>query len=241
LNTALSNSFDTPGAMQVILRLVKDANKSSDGLQAIEAVARWATKIVGIFGLDASAKPPYDGLGWASAGAATNVDPKVGIKPYAAAYTKVKQDVEDLALDVDSVKTLLNQQDPEAEFSELEKGGEQDMEKLALPYLRATSRLRDELRTISSATPATLEPKAKQAVLSLSDRIRDYDLTDLGVQLDDQIDKPSLVKFVPASRLIAARDEKAALLAEKARQKEEGMWLFHCSFSNTLLLTRSAM
>ncbi|KAK0640751.1 tRNA synthetases class I (C) catalytic domain-containing protein [Cercophora newfieldiana] len=218
LNAALSNSFDTPAAMQVILRLVRDANKSSDSLQAVEAVARWVTKIVGIFGLDAAAKAPYDGLGWVSAGA-TNVDPKVGIKPYAAAYAKVKQDVESLALAEESVKTLLGQQNPEVEFSELEKSGEKDIEKLALPYLRATSRLRDELRALVST--ATLEPATKQGVLSLSDRIRDYDLTDLGVQLDDQTDKPSLIKFVPASRLIAAREEKAALLAEKARQKEE--------------------
>ena len=83
----------------------------------------------------------------------------------------------------------------------------------------AWTRLRDELRAVVSA----LESSSKQAVLTLSDRIRDYDLTDLGVQLDDQTDKPSLIKFVPASKLIAARDEKAALLAEKARQKEEGM------------------
>ena len=226
LVSALSNSFDTPGAMQVILRLVRDANvymndrSAQPSLRAVEDVARWVTKIVGIFGLDASAQPPYDGLGWASASVAVNVDPETAIKPYATAYEKVKRDVQDLNLAETSVPTLLNQQNPAAEFFELEKSGERDIEKLALPYLRATSRLRDELRTIVSAK---LEPATKAAILSLSDRIRDYDLTDLGVQLDDQTDKPSLIKFVPASRLIAAREEKAALLTEKARQKEEGM------------------
>ncbi|KAG7285787.1 hypothetical protein NEMBOFW57_008081 [Staphylotrichum longicolle] len=225
LDAALRNSFDTPGAMQVILRLVRNANiymndKSAEpSLAVVEAVARWVTKVVGVFGLDASAQAPYSGLGWASAGAAAaaNVDPQTAVKPYAAAYAKVKADVEALKLSAASVQGLLEQQTPDSEFAELEKSGERDLEKLALPYLRATSRLRDELRAIV----ATLDPTPKQAVLALSDRIRDYDLTDLGVQLDDQTDKPSLIKFVPAAKLIAAREEKAAQLAEKARQKEE--------------------
>ncbi|KAK3303698.1 tRNA synthetases class I (C) catalytic domain-containing protein [Chaetomium strumarium] len=225
LDAALRNSFDTPGAMQIILRLVRDANiymndKSTEpSLHALESVARWVTKIVGIFGLDAAAGPPYDGLGWSSADAAStaNLEPLTAVKPYAAAYEKVKADIEALNLSEPSIRSLLQQQTPETEFVELEKSGERDLEKLALPYLRATSRLRDELRAILSG----LDTNAKQAVLALSDRIRDYDLTDLGVQLDDQTDKPSLIKFVPASKLIAAREEKAALLAEKARLKEE--------------------
>lgn len=229
-DSALRNSFDTPAAMQVIVRLVKEANiymndkSTQPSLQALEAVARWVTKIVGILGLDANAQPPYDGLGWSSATMASgDLDPQTAVKPYADVYAKVKADIEALNLAAPSVQNLLQSQTPEAEFVELEKGGERDVEKLALPYLRATSRLRDELRSIV----ATLEPASKQAVLALSDRIRDYDLTDIGVQLDDQADGPSLIKFVPAAKLIAAREEKAAQLAERARQKEEGKL---CSF-----------
>ncbi|KAK4147323.1 tRNA synthetases class I (C) catalytic domain-containing protein [Dichotomopilus funicola] len=225
LDSALRNSFDTAGAMQVILRLVKEANiymadkSGQTSLAAVETVARWVTKVVGILGLDASAQPPYNGLGWASASAAAaaNLDPQTAVKPFVGAYVKIKTDVEALHLTEASVQTLLQQQTPDTEFAQLEKSGERDVEKLALPYLRAASRLRDVLRAVVSSLPAA----SKQAVLALSDRIRDYDLTDIGVQLDDQVDKPSLIKFVPASRLIAAREEKAALLAEKARQKEE--------------------
>ncbi|KAL2161838.1 hypothetical protein VTH06DRAFT_7622 [Thermothelomyces fergusii] len=225
LDAALRNSFDTPSAMQVIVRLVKEANiymndkSAQPSLRALEAVARWVTKIVGIFGLDANAQPPYDGLGWSSSTAAeaANLDPRTAVKPYADVFAKVRADIEALNLAAPSVQNLLQGQTPDAEFAELEKSGERDVEKLAMPYLRATSRLRDELRSIV----ATLQPASKQAVLALSDRIRDYDLTDIGVQLDDQADKPSLIKFVPAAKLIAAREEKAAQLAEKARQKEE--------------------
>ncbi|KAK4666345.1 cysteinyl-tRNA synthetase [Podospora pseudopauciseta] len=226
LDAALRNSFDTPGAMQVILRLVRNANiymndkAKSSNLQPVEAAARWVTKIVGIFGLDATAKPPYDGLGWgsSSATAAADVDPQTAIKSYAAAYEKVKADVQSLHLSASSIQSAL-EHSPDAEFAEVEKSGEKDVEKLALPYLRATSRLRDELRAVAPTLAS--EPQIKQAVLALSDRIRDYDLTDLGVQLDDQTDKPSLIKFVPAAKLIAAREEKASQLAEKAKQKEE--------------------
>lgn len=236
LDAALRNSFDTPTAMQVLLKLVRNANiymnSSNPNVQALESVARWVTKIVGIFGLDASAQPPYDGLGWSSATASNkaNVDPQTAVKPYAAVFNQVKQEVAALGLSGnESIKSLLEQQNPDSEFAELEKSGEKDAEKLALPFIRATSKLRDELRaTISSGV--ALDPKVKQAVLALSDRIRDYDLTDLGVQLDDRVDGPSLVKFVPASKLIQAREEKAALLAEKARQKEEGK-LFQFPFT----------
>lgn len=228
LDAAFRSSFDTPTAMQVILRLVRDANiymndrsQPDPDLQTVEVVARWVTKIVGILGLDASARPPYDGLGWSPAGltAMTNVDPKAAVHSYAVVFSSVKEEVQGLNLSEPSVLALLDQQSPEAEFAELEKSGERDPERLALPYVRAVSRLRDELRSI--VLSASLETKTKQAIFRLSDRIRDYDLADLGVQLDDQPGKPSLLKFVPAARLIAAREEKAALAAEKANQKME--------------------
>jgi cysteinyl-tRNA synthetase len=231
LDAAFRSSFDTPMAMQVILRLVRDANinmndrsRSDADPQAVEVAARWVTKIVGILGLDASARPPYDGLGWSPTcvTAATDVDSKAAVHSYAAVFSSAREEVQGLNLFEPSVLALLDQQSPEAEFVELEKSGERDLERLALPYVRAVSRLRDELRSI--VLSASLETKTKQAIFRLSDRIRDYDLAELGVQLDDQPGKPSLLKFVPAAKLIAAREEKAALAAEKASQKMEGMY-----------------
>lgn len=229
LDVAFCNSFDTPTAMQIISRLVRNGNiymnQPGTNLRTVEVVARWVTNIVGILGLDSRAKPPYDSLGWASGGGAatTNTDPKTIVFPYALVFSTVMQEIRDFNLSESSVQALLDQQSPDSEFAELEKSGEQDPEKLALPYIRAVSRLRDGLRRAVSSL--SLEPKTKSVVLKLTDRIRDYDLADLGVQLDDQLDKPSLVKFVPAAKLAAAREEKAALIAEKARQKEQGMYL----------------
>ncbi|KAH7165793.1 tRNA synthetases class I (C) catalytic domain-containing protein [Dactylonectria macrodidyma] len=218
---ALVNSFDTPRAMAVILKLVNTANihlkdnKDAD-LTALEAIARWITKIVGIFGLDANAKPPYNGLGWASTIAA-DVEPKTAIEPYAEVLTKVKADVSNLSLENETISTLLGQ-DPTAEFESVAASGSRDPEQLALPYLRVVSKIRDELRQIVGSQV----PETKKAILVLTDRIRDQDFTNLGVYLDDRPDnQPSLIKFIPAAELIAAREEKAALAAEKARKKEE--------------------
>lgn len=223
LHAALSNSFDTPRAMRVLGEIIKTANLhirehgSDADLAAVEAVARWITKLVGIFGLDTNASPPYDGLGWASSIDA-NLDPHEAVKLYVDALAAVRKDVKELNLPAsEAVETQLAYS-PEPEFDELVKAGIRDPEQLALPYVRAISRLRDELRKIAPSSA----PDAKKSILTLSDRIRDFDLTNLGVYLDDRPDgQPSLVKFVPTAELIAAREEKMAKEAEKARAKEE--------------------
>ncbi|RYP05309.1 hypothetical protein DL764_003907 [Monosporascus ibericus] len=224
VETALTNSFDTPQAMRVIAEVIRKANihmaeqKTEMDLPAVEAIARWVTKMVGIFGLDANASPPYEGLGWASAAAAADVDPKIAVQPYETMYSTVISDVKNLELPTsDTISSLLSQT-PAPEFESLANSGIRDPEQLALPYLRAVAKIRDELRRIAP----TASTQTKQSILALSDRIRDFDFTNLGVYLDDRPDGlPSLIKFVPKAELIAAREEKAAREAEKARAKEE--------------------
>jgi cysteinyl-tRNA synthetase len=222
VDAALLNSFDTPKAMSAILRLVNTTNiflkdNKDANLAEVEAIARWITKIVGIFGLDANAEPPYDGLGWASRISA-DIDPQTAAEPYAAALALVKENVAALALSGGEAVSALLSHDPVAEFKAVVDSGTRDLEKLTLPYLRGVSKIRDELRRIVGSQGA----ETKKQILELTDRIRDQDLTNLGVYLDDRPDnQPSLIKFIPAAELIAAREEKAALAAEKARKKEE--------------------
>lgn len=219
---ALTSSFDTPRTMLAILKLVNATNsfvfENKDvNLAEVEAIARWITKIVGIFGLDALAEPPYDGIGWATAIDA-NVDPETAVKSYAAALAQVKDDVKALALTGGEAIPDLLAYDPTPDFKAAVESGSRSIEKLSLPYLRAVSKLRDELRRIVLSQAAD----TKKALLALTDRIRDQDLTNLGVYLDDRPDnQPSLIKFIPAAELIAAREEKVAQAAEKARKKEE--------------------
>lgn len=208
--------------MLVILKLVNATNaflleNKNFNLAEVEAIARWITKIVGIFGLDALAEPPYNGIGWVSAIGA-NVDPETAVQPYAAALERVKEDIKALNLTGGEAIPDLLAYDPTSDYKAAVESGSRNIERLSLPYLRGVSRLRDELRRLVSSQAAD----TKKALLALTDRIRDQDLTNLGVYLDDRPDnQPSLIKFIPAAELIAAREEKAAQAAEKARKKEE--------------------
>jgi cysteinyl-tRNA synthetase len=210
--------------MRVINELISKANihineqKSDADLRTVEAIARWVTKIVGVFGLDANASAPYEGLGWKSTKAGANVDFVRGLSPYKAVYESVKTAVQGLDLSASEAITTLLSQSPDSESEALRASGNEDLEQLAYPYLRGVSRLRDELRRIAP----TASPETKKSILELSDRTRDIDLTNLGVYLDDRPDnQPSLIKFIPTAELIAAREEKAAQAAEKARAKEQ--------------------
>ncbi|KAI1736679.1 cysteinyl-tRNA synthetase [Xylaria scruposa] len=224
VDAALSNSFDTPQVLRTIADIIRKANihigapNSNLELPAVESIARWVTKMVGILGLDANASPPYKGLGWASAAVSAHIDPATAVKPYEAVYSSVLSDAKALAINASEAWTSLLSQSPGLEFDASVEAGIRDPEQLGLPYVRATSRLRDELRRIVPSAA----PELKKSILSLSDRIRDFDLTNIGVYLDDRPDgQPSLIKFIPAAELIAAREEKAAKEAEKARAKEE--------------------
>ncbi|KAF3011742.1 hypothetical protein E8E14_010733 [Neopestalotiopsis sp. 37M] len=223
VEAALVNSFDTPAVMRAIGEVIRKANihigehKSDADLRSLEAIAKFTTKIIGILGLDANAKAPYDGLGWVSAAAAANLEPAAAVAPYKAVYETVTKDVQALNLpNADGITSLLAQ-NPDAESESFANTGNRDPEQLAYPYLLGVSKLRDELRRIAP----TAAPDAKKSILALSDKIRDFDLTNLGVYLDDRPDEPSLIKFIPTSELIAAREEKAAQAAAKAQAKEE--------------------
>lgn len=218
MRSALSDSFNTPRAMRTIDELIKEANihisthKSDMDVRGLEAIARWVTKMVGIFGLDANASPPYEGLGWANSAAHSNMTPQEKVAPYAAVYSSVKASVQSLEAH-STVLDKLVAVDVDAEFASLNS---LDPEVLAMPYLRAVSRIRDELRKLAPSSPS------KKSILALSDQIRDTDLTNVGVYLDDRPDdQPALIKFVPASELLAQREEKLAKEREKAAAKEK--------------------
>jgi cysteinyl-tRNA synthetase len=206
--------------MRALYELIKESNiyinthKSSIDTRELEKVARWVTKIVGILGLDSNATPPYDGLGWASSSVNGVTNPQEAVVPYSQVYIDVRKEVESLEAHSDALDELLAL-DVTKEFETVVLTGANDIEILSMPYLRAVSKIRDELRRLAPSSPS------KKAILSLSDRIRDQDLTNLGVYLDDRTDgQPSLIKFVPKEELMAQREEKASKEREKAAQKE---------------------
>jgi cysteinyl-tRNA synthetase len=207
--------------MQALYELIKDANihisahKSDADMKGLESIARWVTKIVCIFGLDANASPPYEGLGWAISASISKSTPEETVEPYRKVYLNVKNEVEKLDLKSDAITTLLAV-DVDSEFKTVSATGTKDPEKLANPYLRLVSKTRDELRKLA---PTSTQ---KKTLLLLSDRIRDEDLFNLGVYLDDRsVDQGALIKHVPKSELLAQREEKASKEREKLALKEK--------------------
>jgi len=105
-----------------------------------------------------------------------------------------------------------------------------------LPYLRALSSFRDNIRQVAIGKGES----ALKDILALCDKLRDTDLVPLGVALDDQdgklklflfarvsfglnfypVDGKALVKLVPPAELIKAREEKRALVEAKAAKKQ---------------------
>ncbi|CAG8592333.1 1233_t:CDS:2, partial [Scutellospora calospora] len=89
-----------------------------------------------------------------------------------------------------------------------------NQDEVVLPYLRVLSSFRDNVRELAR------QQKGHGEFLALSDKLRDIDLVNLGVSLDDQEDGKALVKFVDKDILIKAREAKLQLQAEKAAKKE---------------------
>ncbi|CAD6500391.1 BgTH12-07568 [Blumeria graminis f. sp. triticale] len=221
LHSSLTDSFDTPRALRVISDLIKEVNihistqKLSPDIVTLEAVARWVTRIIGILGLDANALAPYDGLGWSSGPSSTNLSSQEIVSGYREVFNQVINEVEGLGLE-SNTELILTSKNVETEFSVLKESGAKDVHVLAMPFLRATSKLRDTLRKLAPNS------EAKKQILDLSDRIRDVYLLELGVYLDDRsIEQGALIKFVPKSELLAQREEKLLKEREKIALKEK--------------------
>lgn len=88
-----------------------------------------------------------------------------------------------------------------------------DRDEVVAPFVRVLSSFRDRVRQLARSGAGAGE------LLKLADAVRDVELVDLGVALEDQEDGTALFKFVPAEQLQAARAEKERAVAEKAARK----------------------
>ncbi|KAK6092871.1 cysteinyl-tRNA synthetase [Batrachochytrium dendrobatidis] len=93
--------------------------------------------------------------------------------------------------------------------------GAQNSEEALMPYLRVLSSFRDAVRELAQAKADPVE------FLKLSDRLRDMDLFELGVILDDKEDGKALVKIVDRKTLMSQRKAIQDKELERQRDKEE--------------------
>ncbi|KAM3968100.1 LOW QUALITY PROTEIN: cysteine--tRNA ligase, cytoplasmic [Aphomia sociella] len=87
------------------------------------------------------------------------------------------------------------------------------VEEKVMPYLEALSEFRSRVRDEARTARAT-------AVLQLCDRLRDQELPELGVRLEDKPDR-TVVKLVSKEELMKEREEKKRAEAEKQKKKQE--------------------
>lgn len=126
--------------MRAIYKLIGDANiyinahKANIDVKELGEVARWVTKIVGILGLDANSKPPYNGLGWAATPLDAAINPHEAIGPYSEVYRNVREEIEKLQIHSEALDALVKF-DSDAEFASLFSTGANDIETLSMPYV----------------------------------------------------------------------------------------------------------
>jgi cysteinyl-tRNA synthetase len=206
LHNALADSFDTPTAMRAISSLVTDYNSTAKaGLSDSVSfeVARWVTWIVRVFGLDGSVDPQHESIGW------SGVDVPAEAKQFVYAASRERDAIRQHAiagsLSEDVLTSIISKDKPN-----------QQNDPAAVPYAQVLSTFQDNLRDLA-------EKKAPaKDFLALCDRLRDLDLWDLGIYLEDRENAPAMVRPVD-TELRAARDQKEALARAKleARMKRE--------------------
>ncbi|KAI5291632.1 hypothetical protein KEM54_002562 [Ascosphaera aggregata] len=209
VHTHLCNSFNTPGAMQAISEFISkynSADKASLPIEDVQAAGRWVTYMVNVFGLNGNASPDSETIGWAGIdipdSAKTYLYPLSEMRDtlrFVAKKTAVTRDSLDAV--VDNGRAAISKEATGDEAAEL--------------FRKVLSSFCDEL--------ASLEPTSnsvEKEILGLCDRLRDVDLFDLGVYLEDRDNQPALVR--PVTRdLIEARQEKEERARQKQRDKEE--------------------
>ncbi|GFF46695.1 hypothetical protein CNMCM6936_001835 [Aspergillus lentulus] len=201
----LCDSFNTQGAMSAISELISKyngADKSTLNPKDVEAVARWVTSMVNIFGLNGKATADSTEIGW------TGIDVPEEAKPFLYPLSSMRDSLRQAARAKEGVTA-----ETVAEIVNKGEVPEQDLTESAKPYAELLSNFRTKVSSIQQS-----ESLGKE-ILALCDRVRDIDLFDLGIYLEDRDNLPALVR--PVTReLIQAREEKAARARQKQIEKE---------------------
>ncbi|PGH16336.1 cysteine-tRNA ligase [Helicocarpus griseus UAMH5409] len=209
VHQSLCDSFNTAGAMYAISELISKyniADKSTLPIKDVQAAAIWVTSMVNIFGLNGTESATTTEIGW------KGIDIPDAAKPYLYPLSTMRDSLREAA----RAKTGISE---ETIKSVVEKGKAAIRQKTDVSEQEAVAykNLLSEFCTKLSSLEQT--DKVSKEILSLCDRVRDIDLFDLGIYLEDRDNQPALVR--PVTReLIQAREEKAARAHQKQIEKE---------------------
>ncbi|KNG81299.1 cysteinyl-tRNA synthetase, partial [Aspergillus nomiae NRRL 13137] len=183
--------------------LCDSTDKSTVNPKDVESVARWITSMVNIFGLNGNAAADSQEIGW------SGIDVPEGAKPFLHPLSSMRDTLRQAARAKEGInaKTI-------AEIVERESLPEEEVTESTKPYADVLSNFRNKLSSLEESSNISKE------VLALCDRVRDIDLFEVGVYLEDRDNLPALVR--PVTReLIQAREEKAKRAQQKQLEKEK--------------------
>ncbi|MCJ1387057.1 hypothetical protein MMC17_010186 [Xylographa soralifera] len=200
---ALCDSFNTPSAMVIISELISVFNgldKSGLSSQSVGATAKWITSLVNIFGLNGLASPEEDTIGW------SGISIPEAAKPYVYPLATVRDELRRKARSVEGLSS--HDLDIVKQLETLNAG---DTQKEAGSYAKVAEIFAQDITALRNSSSLAKD------VLQLCDRLRNVDLWEQGIYLEDRDgNQPALVRPV-TKELLAARQEKE----EKDRQKQK--------------------
>ena len=200
---ALCDSFSTPLVMSAISELVSVFNTVENPQKAIKTVrevAEWVTKMVNTFGLNGTANSQTGSIGW------SGVTIPDAARPYVYPLSTARDELRRKARSADGIsaediKTISEIRVPEAV----------SLQKDSAQYAKLFEAFTHDVRKLETSSALSKD------VLRLCDRLRDVDLWDKGIYLEDRDgNQPALVRPV-TKELLAARQEKE----ERERQKQK--------------------
>ncbi|KAI5247422.1 hypothetical protein E4T43_01941 [Aureobasidium subglaciale] len=202
LDAALRDSFNTPAAMRILSDLVTEYN-SVKGLSpaVVASLARWITQIVGMFGLD----PENDlsdskRIGW------SGVDIPASAKAYVYPASQLRDKVRVLARTGSLEHKTLEQL---ADSTNIPNSADEDSK----PFATVSQQFKSDVKDLASKGASASD------FLTLCDQLRDTHLWNLNIYLEDRDQSSAMVRPLDAS-LVAAREEREAIIAAKKKAKE---------------------
>lgn len=199
---ALLDSFNTPIAMSAISGLINkynSANKVELSYEDHYDTALFVTRLVNIFGLNGNASAETDQIGW------TGIEIPDAAKEFVYPLSKIRDELRQAAIaksiTTDKIKEILSTSP--------------NVEEVATTGRPRPSFARtfNDFKATAASTPESAD--LNKQILALCDRVRDVDLWNLNIYLEDRENLPALIRPVTAG-LLASRREKE----EKASQKE---------------------
>jgi cysteinyl-tRNA synthetase len=184
-----------------IITKYNSADKATLNPKDVEAAARWVTSLVNTLGLNGATPADSTEIGW------SGIDVPEEAKPFLYPLSTMRDTLRQAAR---SKEGISSEQIEEA----VKETSPSDVSESAKPYAEVLSNFRTKVSSLKSSDSAGKD------ILALCDRVRDIDLFDLGIYLEDRDNLPALVRLVTRD-MIQAREEKEARAKQKLLEKQK--------------------